>query len=173
MTRDLFEVLGVDPRFHVSEKQLHERYLALSKELHPDRFAKATPRERLLAVTRTTELNDAWRVLRDQVKRAEYLLKREGLDVADEKSSVKADPGLLAQMMELNEELSEALGQEPKVKELVARVDAEREHALRLIDDQFHKYEEGDRGVLPGIAQALIALRYLTRFRERTEGAES
>ena len=106
-------------------------------------------------------------MLRDQVKRAEYLLKREGVDVADEKSSVKADPALLAQMMELNEELSDALGEAPKVNALLARVDGQREQALRLIDEQFHKWEEGDRAVLPGIAQALITLRYLARFRER------
>src|ERR1700689_565837 len=106
MSRDFFEVLGVPRKYHQPTAELEQRYLALSKQLHPDRFAKAPPRERLSAVQKTTELNDAWRVLRDPVKRAEYLLKLDGLDVADEKSqSVKAAPSLLMEMMELNEQL--------------------------------------------------------------------
>src|SRR6185436_14571265 len=109
MGRDFFEVLGVARKYHLVTEALEQRYKELSKQVHPDRFAKAPPRERLQAVQKTTELNDAWRVLRDPVKRAEYILKLEGLDVADEKSSsVKADPALLMDMMEKNEQLHEA-----------------------------------------------------------------
>jgi molecular chaperone HscB len=170
MSRDFFEVLGVPRKFHLPTEELEKRYLALSKELHPDRFAKASPRERLTAVQKTTELNDAWRVLRDRVKRAEYLLKSEGLDVADEKNSVKASPALLGEMMELNEELSEA--SPAAVPGLVKRVESERAAALEGVDRKFGAYESGDRSVLPEIAQKLISLRYYDRFLERANGDE-
>ncbi len=165
--RTFFDVLGVPRAFHLPDGELERRFHALSREHHPDRFAKAPPRERLEAVQRTTELNDASRTLKHDVKRAEYLLKLEGLDVADEKSqSVKADPALLAEMMELNERLAEgASGLEAAVRD-------QRDQAMRAAGDAFYAFEKGDRSVLPKIAQALVAVRYYTRFLERAAGAE-
>jgi molecular chaperone HscB len=172
MGRDFFEVLGITRQYHLPADQLEQRYKELSKQVHPDRFAKAAPRERLAAVQKTTELNDAWRVLRDPVKRAEYLLKLEGLDVADEKSaSVKADPALLMEMMEKNEQLHEAkaLGDTAQIVALEESVRAARVAALESVHEGFTLYDDGDRSSLPAIAQALVALRYHARFLEQIE----
>jgi molecular chaperone HscB len=172
MTRDFFEVLGVPRKYHQPTEALEQRYLALSKQLHPDRFAKAPPRERLLAVQKTTDLNDAWRVLRDPVKRAEYLSKLEGFDVADEKSaSVKASPALLMEMMEKNEELAEAVaaGDAARVAAVTGEVGEARAAALGIVDEGFGRYDEGDRSALAQVAQALVALRYHARFMEQVE----
>jgi molecular chaperone HscB len=172
MARDFFEILGVDRKYHVATTKLEQRYLELSKQLHPDRFAKASPRERLSAVQKTTDLNDAWRVLRDPVKRATYLLKLEGLDVADEKlQSVKADPALLMDMMEKNEQLSEAkAAQDPaRIIALENEVRAARVAALQEVHEGFTLFDNGDRSSLPAIAQALVALRYHDRFLEQIE----
>lgn len=173
--RTHFDVLGIRPAFHVDAKELEVRFLNLSKQFHPDRFAKAPPRERLEALQKSTELNDAYKVLKHEVKRAEYLLKLEGYDVADERGSVKADPALLMDMMERNEALAEAkaAGDEAKVAELAARSEGERAETLRTVDEKFRAYEAGDRSVLPEIAQALVALRYHARFLEQAAGEEA
>jgi molecular chaperone HscB len=181
--RDLFEVLGVRRAFHLSAEELEEKFLALSKQLHPDRFAKAGPRERMLALTRTTELNDAYRTLKNETRRAEYLLKLEGLDIAEERPSsvngkdqrVKVDPSLLMEMMELNEQLADARADDDheRVKALAAEVAARRAEARRTVDAGFSAYESGDRAALNRIAQALIAMRYHARFFEQVEAFES
>jgi molecular chaperone HscB len=175
MTRDYFEVLGVPRRFAVTTAELEAQYLALSKQLHPDRWARATPRERLEAVQKTTELNDAYRVLKDPVKRAEYLLKREGLDIADEKGGVKAAPTLLMEMMERNEALAEAraAGDAPAVARMAAEMRASRASAMRTVENGFARVESGDRAALALIAQALVAMRYHARFLEQVEAFES
>ena len=111
MARDHFEVLGIARAYHLVAADLETRYLALQKETHPDRFAKALPRERMEAVVRNTELNDAYKVLKDPIKRAEYLLKLEGVDIGDEKpqsttgatKQLVVDPKLLMEIMELRE----------------------------------------------------------------------
>jgi molecular chaperone HscB len=168
--RTFFDVLGVPRAYHLPDGDLERRFHALSRELHPDRFAKAAPRARVEALQKTTELNDAYRVLKNDVKRAEYLLKLEGLDVADEKSqSVKPDPALLMEMMELNEQLSDGAGAE---NGLEASVRQKRDQALRSAADAFYTFEKGDRSVLPKIAQSLVAARYYARFLERAAGAE-
>jgi molecular chaperone HscB len=176
MGRDFFEVLGVERKYHHPVEELEQRYKELSKQVHPDRFAKAPPKERLAAVQKTTDLNDAWRVLRDPVKRAEYLLKLEGLDIGDEKNaSVKAEPAFLMEMMEKNEALHDArgAGDAEKIVALETEMRTARVAALELVHEGFMRYDAGDKSALPAIAQALVALRYHARFLEQVEAWQS
>ena len=172
---DYFEVLGVQRKYHFSDGELEKRFLALSKEWHPDRFAKAEPRERLMAVQKTTAINDAYRTLKDKLKRAEYLLKLEGLDVADEKGSIKPEPHLLAEAMERGEAIAEARAANDRaaLDELRERILHDGGHSREFIDTQFKRWEAGERDVLPRIAQALIALRFDARLLEQLEGNEA
>jgi len=57
---------------------LEQKFLQLSWKLHPDNFVNATEMERELSLQRSSELNDAYRTLRDPVGRVEYLLGIEG-----------------------------------------------------------------------------------------------
>lgn len=180
MARDHFEVLGVPRRYHLDGAELEEKYLALQKETHPDRFAKAAPKERLDAVVRNTELNDAYKVLKNDVKRAEYLLKLEGIDLGDEKpqattgatKQLVVDPRLLMEVMELRESLADARGEgdEAKVRELTADVQRRQGEAKKIVEDGFTAFEKGDRGKLDAIARALVSLRYYARFMDEVEG---
>ncbi len=182
MARDHFEVFGLPRRYHVDVAELEERYLALQKETHPDRYAKAMPRERLEAVVRNTELNDAWRILKNDFKRAEYLLRLEGVDIGDERPKqttgqtreLVVDPQLLMEVMELREALAEARsdGDEAKVRQLAAGVQARAEAARRAVDEGFAAWEKGDKGTLEAIARALVSLRYYARFMDEVEGKE-
>jgi molecular chaperone HscB len=179
MNRDHFDVLGVKRAYHLDRAELEERYLALSKQTHPDRFAKALPRERLEAVVRNTELNDAYKVVKHDIRRAEYLLKLEGIDVGEEKprpttgatKQLVVDPGLLMEVMELREGLVEARsdGDEAKVAEMTADVKARYAAALQIVDAGFTVYEAGDRTKLDAIARALVSIRYYGRFLDEAE----
>lgn len=182
MARDHFEVLGLPRAYHLDAEDLERRYLALQKETHPDRFAKALPRERMEAVVRNTELNDAYKVLKHDVKRAEYLLKLEGVDIGEEKpqsttgstKQLVVDPKLLMEIMELREELAEARGDgnDGKVAELTKDVVGRRAAAMKAVDEGFAAFERGDKKVLDGIARALVSLRYYGRFMDEVEGKE-
>jgi molecular chaperone HscB len=182
MARDHFEVLGLARQYHLDRAQLEERYLALQKETHPDRFAKALPRERLEAVVRNTELNDAYRVLKHDIRRAEYILKLEGIDIGDEKPAASTgstkqlvvDPQLLIEVMELRELLAEARGDgdEARVQALTADVGRRQTAALAVVDRGFGAYEKGNRGDLDAIAHALVSLRYYARFMDEVSGRE-
>jgi molecular chaperone HscB len=182
MARDHFEVFGIPRAYHLDAADLETRYLALQKETHPDRFAKAMPRERMEAVVRNTELNDAYRVLKHDIKRAEYLLKLEGVDIGEEKpqsttgatKQLVVDPKLLMEIMELRESLADARTNENEAKvELLTRdVMERRQTAMKLVDEGFKAYETGNKKVLDGIARALVSLRYYRRFMDEVEGKE-
>ena len=182
MARDHFEVLGLPRKYHLDAADLEQRYLALQKETHPDRFAKALPRERMEAVVRNTELNDAYKILKNDIKRAEYILKLEGVDIGEEKpqpttgatKQLVVDPKLLMEIMELRESLAEARsdGDETKVEVLTRDVVERRASAMKIVDEGFTAYETGNKKVLDGIARALVSLRYYARFMDEVEGKE-
>jgi molecular chaperone HscB len=85
---------------------LEQRFLQLSWKLHPDNFVNASEQERELSLKRSSELNDAYRVLRDSLARVEYLLEVEGERKEGEKKQ-QAPPELLEEVFELNESLDE------------------------------------------------------------------
>ena len=182
MARDYFEVFGLPRAYHLSAAELESRYLALQMQTHPDRFAKAMPRERLEAIVRNTELNDAYKVLKNDIRRAEYILKLEGIDIGDEKpqsttgatKQLVVDARLLMEVMELREALSEARsdGKEAEVVALARDVETRQKTAMTIVDEGYSAYEAGDKGQLDGIARALVSLRYYQRFMDEVSGKE-
>jgi molecular chaperone HscB len=182
MARDYYEVFGLPRAYHLSAAELETRYLALQMQTHPDRFAKALPRERLEAIVRNTELNDAYKVLKNDIRRAEYLLKLEGIDIGSEKpqattgatKQLVVDAKLLMEVMELREALADARsdGKDAEVAALGQDVQARQAAAMKIVEDGYRAYETGDKGKLDAIARALVSLRYYQRFMEELTGKE-
>src|SRR4051812_3359126 len=101
MSKDYFEFLELPRNLAIDPKELEKRFYALSRQLHPDLHSRKSPAERDQAEEATAILNDAYRTLRDPVKRAEYLLKLEGFDIG-EQTSKDVPPELLEEVFELN-----------------------------------------------------------------------
>ena len=85
---------------------LEQRFHSLSWKLHPDNFVRASEDERQLSLDRSSQLNDAYRTLRDPVARVEYLLGLAGMRKEGQKKQ-QAPPELLEEVFELNESLDE------------------------------------------------------------------
>src|SRR5260370_38103145 len=83
-----------------------KKFLELSWKLHPDKFVNASAEEQELSLRRSSELNDAYRVLRDPVARVEYLLEIEGMRKEGEHKQ-QAPPELLEEVFELNTSLAD------------------------------------------------------------------
>ncbi|HEX6765246.1 MAG TPA: Fe-S protein assembly co-chaperone HscB [Polyangiaceae bacterium] len=86
---------------------LERRHRDLSRVLHPDRYAGRPSGERQQALGRAIEVNEAFRILRDPVRRAVALLARHGR-TTDEADMPRADPMLLMEVMERREALADA-----------------------------------------------------------------
>lgn len=150
---DKFAALGVPRAYALDRELLDARYRDLSRRLHPDRFARATARERMLSLQAATSLNEAYRTLKDPVQRAEYLLELSGVKIGDNEP---VDPELLEEMLDLRESGAEAAG-------VAARRDA--------------VWQAVERGFAAGaplgeIKKGLVELRYLSRFLEEREGKD-
>ncbi len=101
-----FELFGLPRKLWIEMGALEQKFLQLSWKLHPDNFVNASEHERELSLRRSSELNDAYRVLRDPVARVEYLLAIEGTRKEGEHKQ-QAPPELLEEVFELNESLDE------------------------------------------------------------------
>ena len=103
---DYYELLGLPRRLSLSQDDLQQRFYELSRKWHPDRFARQPEAERRYALDFSSQLNDAYRSLRDPIKRAEYVLKQEGFDIGEQRSK-DVPPELLEEVFELNMALEE------------------------------------------------------------------
>ena len=170
---DYFASLEIPRHLAIDTKDLERRYYALSRKLHPDRFARAAPVEREQAEAVMAVLNDAWRTLRDPVARALYVLKQEGLDIAEQ----AAPPELLEEVFELNMALDEVSGAAPRAaaaSQAALRFEIMRGEIDAALTAQFAVW---DASRSPGHLQEIRALlnrrKYVTNLIQRaTEATE-
>jgi molecular chaperone HscB len=104
--REYFAIFDLPRKLWIEMAVLEQKFLQLSWKLHPDNFVNAALEERESSLKRSSELNDAYRTLRDPVTRVEYLLAIEGARKEGE-TKQQAPPELLEEVFELNESLDE------------------------------------------------------------------
>ena len=102
---DHFVRMGVERTFDVDVPALDRLYFDLQRQLHPDRFATKAPKEKALSQQQATALNDAYETLKDPLKRADYLVHLEGVDVLPEGCNLVQDQSILMEAMEMREKL--------------------------------------------------------------------
>jgi len=117
---DYFSVFSLPRKLVLDTAALEKAYYAQSRKLHPDRFAAKPVAEQEAALAEASQLNDAYRTLKDPIVRTEYLLTLEGVQM-DEQSKQATDaarasggekkqitpPDLLEEVFELNMQLEE------------------------------------------------------------------
>ena len=103
---DYFAFFGLPVKLRIDSAELEKRFHQLSWKLHPDNFVRATEKERELSLALSSELNDAYRALREPLGRVEYLLAHSGMR-KEGAHKQQAPPELLEEVFELNESLDE------------------------------------------------------------------
>jgi molecular chaperone HscB len=161
-SNDAFELLGLPAKFDLDPQLIERAFFDRSKELHPDRFATAPAAERVVALSRSRALNDAYQTLKKPVPRAEYLLARAGVTIGDNE---QLDPTFLMEILELREQLAELRANPAEVARLQATMAARRNAAVARLPELFVQ------GELAQIKTQLIVLRYLDRYLEECDAA--
>jgi len=110
---DYFSVFSLVPALDLDLGMLEHQFHKLSRKLHPDRFARASTNEKDWSLADTALLNDAYRTLKDPIRRTEYLLKLHGAEIGEEHAGKdRRDPSrvpadLLEEAFDLNMQLEE------------------------------------------------------------------
>lgn len=117
---DHFRFFGLPRKLNVDTAALEREFYRLSRRLHPDVYAQATADEQRWSLEKSSQLNDAYRTLKDPISRTMYLLQLEGVQL-EEQSKAATDrarqtgeekkqvvpPDLLEEVFELNMQLEE------------------------------------------------------------------
>lgn len=119
-TTDYFSVFGLPRKLNLDEAALQRDFYRLSREYHPDKFARATTAEQQGAMEKSSHLNDAYRALKDPIARTRHLLELEGVKLEEQSSAATqaarasgtekkqvVPPELLEEVFELNMQLQE------------------------------------------------------------------
>ena len=173
-----FDTFGLRPGYDVDLAELERKYRDLSLKVHPDRYAQAAAHERRAALEQTSALNEAWRVLKDAVRRAFYLLRLHGVDLEAEQGAQRAQMPLdfLEEVMALREQLERARANRdlPLARRMAEDVGREQRQAL---DEAVAALRELERdpaaeGPKRRATHALGRVRYFSRFLEEVEAME-
>jgi molecular chaperone HscB len=117
---DYFSFFGLPPKLNLDVAPLEKEFYELSRKLHPDLNARAGSKEQEWSLEQSSRLNDAYRTLKDPIKRTQYLLQIEGIQLEEQSKSATEQaraageakkqivpPDLLEEVFELNMQLEE------------------------------------------------------------------
>ncbi len=117
---DYFTFFGLPRKLNLDVPALDKDFYLLSRKLHPDLNARAGTQEQQWSLQQSSLLNDAHRTLKDPIKRTQYLLKLEGVELEEQSKSATerarssgelkkqiVPPDLLEEVFGLNMQLEE------------------------------------------------------------------
>ena len=167
---DYFTFFGLPRKLDVDTALLEREFYELGRKLHPDLCARAEALEQQWSLEQSSLLNDAYRTLKDPIKRTEYLLRLEGVELEEQSKTATekaratgqikkqvVPPDLLEEVFELNMQLEELRMQkkmgedDPALIEEIGKQKLELEKKYEALSDELETYWN-DWDKLPGAA---------------------
>lgn len=139
---NFFRLFDLPEQFTVDTAQLERQYKTLQAQYHPDKVAGGNDADRLQAIQKTSLINDGYDTLRSPLKRAAYLLKRQGVDPEEHNQAHFGEDFLMQQLM-LREELESLSASEDMegLDDLKRQVGQQRDAALSRFQEQFEQQD--------------------------------
>ena len=180
---DHFCRFSIDRTFTVDRDALEKRFHDLQLQSHPDRHVTSDETRQDRALAESSDINAAYRTLREPIPRAKHLVELYGFPISAQKS---VPPGLLMTVMEAQEKIAElesASSQREKertMRELYSivetlegqrdTIDEEREQIGRKWDSAMHPNEPNqlskeEQDELGRMAQLVSERAYLETLR--------
>ncbi len=166
---DYFSFFGLPRKLNLDTAVLGREFYSQSRKLHPDIYAGSKPQEQEWSLEQSSRLNDAYRTLKDPIRRTEYLLKLEGVELEGQSKAATEEarktgekkqivpPDLLEEVFELNMQLEELrankrLGEEDPalLKELLTHQQSLEEKFNALFDELQGYWSEWDVAIDSG-----------------------
>jgi molecular chaperone HscB len=153
-----FAMFSLPRKLTIDTIALERDFYKLSRQLHPDLYARKSAEEQAWSLRQSSLLNDAYRTLKDSVARTAYLLKLEGIRVEDENTEVRetdtrdrqtkqnrVPADLLEEVFDLNMQLEEMranlkMGEDdPALRGDLDRAQVQFKEMLAVVDEDLRR----------------------------------
>lgn len=162
-----FELFGLEQAWPIDEGALKKKLLQFSRLCHPDFYATQGDELRERAERNSAELNEAFEVLRDDFRRANWFV--EALGGPDEQSERQMPQAFLMEVLEWNETLEEAradenpVGDNEELEELARRLGEERAESMNQIAMLLEPLPAAGSDSPTEVRKLLNSIRYIDR----------
>jgi molecular chaperone HscB len=156
-----FELFGLPVQVNVDTAVLSRKYFSLQKQFHPDFFTQEDSLSQEEALEKSSEINRAFKTLKDPDATLFYILQLKGTATPDEKYQLP--PDFLMEVMELNENLSESTGED--IRAFEEKLYGEVKPLLESYDNSRVTQAELER-----LKTYYYKKKYLHRILERMDG---
>jgi molecular chaperone HscB len=163
-----FELFNLDVSFNVDLSGLATTYQKLQQLTHPDKFATASDRDRLLSVQKNAQVNDGYQTLKSPLSRAEYMLNLKGIDLQHEQTTLQ-DNAFLMQQMEWREQLEE-IDDELEPEQKLAELDDEIKDIIKAkFTELAQLFIEDTEQTHQSAAMIIRKLKFMYKLRQEIE----
>ena len=161
-----FELYGIPVSFIQESQQLKQKFYELSRQYHPDFFTQENDFEQGEALEISSQVNKAYKTFQNIDETIKYVLQLKGM--LEEEEKYQLPPDFLMEMMELNEQLTDAKMEEDptKLSELKITLEKEEEEIYRPVKSIVEEYEEGKTATqdLLKVKEYYFKKKYLNRI---------
>jgi molecular chaperone HscB len=171
-SKNHFDIFGLPTAFRVDAAVLAERYRALQQALHPDRFAASGDREKRLSMQASTRVNEAFRILKNPLERARYLLSVHTGDT-DAGLGTTRDMAFLMEQMELREALAEARDGEDPIAAVGAVLERLAGQSRELVAQLEERFDTPSGSDLESAKELVRKLQFVDKCRVEAENLEA
>ena len=171
LTQNHFEIFSLPTQYALDRALLDGRYRELQRSVHPDRFASAGDQERRISMQQAAQINEAYQVLKDPLKRGRYLLEQRG-HVIDDQQTTHHDPAFLMQQIELRESLDEVRQQDDPLNALEALAGRVREQYDALESALAEALDGADADPAQAVT-LVLRMQFFTRLHNEVQALEA
>ena len=155
---DYFRFFGLTQQYKIDLPALDQAYLAIQREVHPDRHARGSDSEQRIAIQMATLANTAYQTLKNPIQRGLYICQLHGVDAKLETNTAMPAAFLMKQM-EWRESLDEQEEDLPALEALMAEVEESKAETLVEITQAIDGAKNYQRA-----AELLRGLLFIDKF---------
>ena len=155
---DYFRFFGLNQQFNIDLPALDQAYLAIQREVHPDRHARGSDSEQRIAMQMATLANTAFQTLKNPIQRGLYICQLHGVDAKLETNTAMPAAFLMKQM-EWRESLDEQEEDLPALEALMEEVEESKAETLVEITQAIDGAKNYQRA-----AELLRGLLFIDKF---------
>ncbi len=160
-----FELFEIPVSFNPDKQQLKQQFYVLSRKYHPDFYMQENDAEQSEALQKLSDVNKAYKIFQHQDETIKYVLQQKNL--LEEEEKYQLPPDFLMEMMDLNEQLSDAknAGDLQVIKQAVEQAQQEIYGPVETLIESY-KDDAISKEALLKIKEYYFKKKYLNRILE-------